>query len=421
MMNMNDTGLTAGKRQAFVWAWVIGTLFYFVEYAVRSSPAVMIPELERIFKVDAVGIGAIVVKYYFTYSVTSLVAGVALDRWGGKGVIATGSLILGIGSLLFAVPTVPAGDIGRLLQGAGSAFAFTGCVYLAAHGFSPKFLATAIGITQCLGMLGGSAGQFVTGPLISAGFPVSSFWIVIGIASVVIAVLLYLTTPKETVQLHLQGRRVSILAPYRIVFTNVQSYLSGVLSGFLFAPTTIFAMTWGVAFLKQDLHFSNQTAVVACAMVPLGWVVGCPLAGWISDRMGKRKPVLIVGIVIMFVAFAQFVYLPALLPCWLTLAVFGIASGVAMIPYSIIKEANPDEVKGSATGGINFLVFGVTSILGPVFAAYFGKTLFTASDSMGHFRHAGSFFIVVILLAFVLSLVIGETGGGTGLKKVKVS
>ena len=31
-----------------------------------------------------------------------------------------------------------------------------------------------------------------------------------------------------------------------------------------------------------------------------------------------------------------------------------------MIPYTMIKEGNPDEVKGSATGGINFITFGVT-------------------------------------------------------------
>ena len=41
-----------------------------------------------------------------------------------------------------------------------AAFAFVGAVYLASHGFSARYLATAIGVTQCLGMLGGSAGQF---------------------------------------------------------------------------------------------------------------------------------------------------------------------------------------------------------------------------------------------------------------------
>jgi hypothetical protein len=76
----------------------------------------------------------------------------------------------------------------------------------------------------------------------------------------------------------------------------------------------------------------------------------------------------------------------------------------------MIKEANPDEVKGSATGGINFITFGVTSCLGPVFAMYYGKSLAIATDHEGHFRSAGIFLIGVISLALVLSVIVKETG-----------
>ena len=40
-----------------------------------------------------------------------------------------------------------------------------------------------------------------------------------------------------------------------------------------------------------------------------------------------------------------------------------------MIPYTIIKEANPDNVKGSATGAINFVVFSFSACLAPVFGS----------------------------------------------------
>ena len=410
MKDFSNSPGVESSRKAFVVAWIIATVFYFIEYAVRSSPAVMITQLEGVFHIDALALSAILVKYYFTYSITSLIAGVALDRWGGKSVIAFGSFILGIGCVLFAVPSVLSGDIGRLLQGAGSAFAFTGCVYLATHGFSAKFLATAIGITQCVGMLGGSAGQFVSGALINNGFSVESYWGIVGIASVVVAAFLYFVTPGQEKEQGSTVNRKGILVPYRVVFTNSQSYLSGILSGLLFAPTTIFAMTWGVAFLKEDLGFTNSAAVIACALVPLGWVIGCPLTGWWSDYIGKRKPVLTAGILVMLAAFGQLVYLPQILPVWLSLSVFGLASGVAMIPYSIIKEANPDEVKGSATGGMNFLVFGVTSLLGPFFGKHYGKTLQTASDHAAHFKAAGTFFIVTTIVALILSIIIRKPG-----------
>lgn len=152
------------RTRGFIIAWAFALMFYFLEYAVRSSPSVMIPELTNAFGTTALGIGSILGVYYYTYSTVSLVAGAALDRLGAKRSIPVGAAILGLGCLLFSVPAVIAGDVGRLLQGAGSAFAFTGGVYLAAHGFSPQRLATAVGVTQCLGMLGGSAGQFAVGP-----------------------------------------------------------------------------------------------------------------------------------------------------------------------------------------------------------------------------------------------------------------
>ena len=136
----------------------------------------MIPQLAKTFGVSALGVSDILGTYYYTYSTASLVAGILLDRLGAKYVVSTGMAILGFGCLLFMAPQEPAGYLGRLLQGAGSAFAFTGAVYLASHGLSAQRLATAIGVTQCVGMLGGTAGQIVVGRWIGDGLSVPQFW-----------------------------------------------------------------------------------------------------------------------------------------------------------------------------------------------------------------------------------------------------
>ena len=145
-------------------------------------------------------------------------------------------------------------------------------------------------------------------------------------------------------------------------------------------------------------------------MVSLGWVVGCPLLGWISDRMGRRKPAVSGGIAVMVACLAQLCFLPSLLPPLVTMLLLGIASGAAMIPYTIIKEANPDNVKGSATGGQNFITFGITAIIGPIFSSSYGKTLGSVTDHAAHFQQAVLFFLITTVLALVVSLFIGETG-----------
>jgi MFS family permease len=403
---------SASRTRAFQIAWGLAMCFYFLEYASRSAPAVMIPELTGAFGMTAVGVSAILGTYYYTYSVTSLIAGAALDRLGAKKAVPVGVFILAVGCLIFSIGTINAGYAGRLLQGAGSAFAFTGAVYLAVHGFSARWLATAIGVTQCVGMLGGSAGQFVVGPLLEKGLGWQTVWHWLGIASFAVGALLLLITPSEVHPQKAASRQASLLAPYKVVFSNPRSYLCGAVAGLLFVPTTIGDMTWGVAFFQRDRMFNFHDAVVTGSLVPLGWVVGCPVIGWLADRVGRRKPVLIGGAVGMLLSAALIgltkTHEPAVVGCFL----FGIFSGAAMIPYTIIKEVNPDEVKGSATGGINFLTFGVTALIGPLFADAFGKGITETHNHVTHFRDSVVFWMASIVLAILLSMFLPETGHG---------
>lgn len=396
------------KKYYFI-AWVFGLVFYFLDYVIRSAPAVMIPELVSNFNTTELKLISMVGTYYYTYSTCSLIAGIALDKFGGKRSVFAGTFILGIGCLLFLLSSQAAGITGRLLQGAGCAFAFPGCVYLASKGFSSKSFATAIGVTQCIGMLGGTAGQFVVGPWIKEGMNINTFWLWSGIITLITAIVLFFVIPRETKENDQEEKALGLLEPYKIVFRNPQSWLCGIISGLLFAPTTIFAMTWAVAFFQKDKGFEFSDAAMTSAMVAFGWVFGCPLLGFITDKIGLRKPVLAGGAILMILSLLQLVYLPDLYPAKFSMFILGIGSGAAMIPYSVIKEANPDYVKGSATGAINFITFGVTTLLNPVFSRWFGKSLGIEPGNI-HFQHSVLFWIAGIVLAIFISLLLRETG-----------
>jgi MFS family permease len=370
----------------------------------------MIQHLSLAFGINAIGLSGILGAYYYTFSTTCLIAGAALDRVGGKKAVPVGVFILAIGCLLFSLPMVSAGYAGRLLQGAGAAYAFTSAVYLAAHGFSRRWLATAIGVTQCFGMLGGFAGQFVVAHWLAHGVGWQTVWRWLAIASFVVGVLLLLITPFETRPPTAGSGWTSLLRPYSIVFRNPQSYLCGAVAGLLFVPTTIGDMTWGVAFFQRDRMFSYHDAVVMDSLVPLGWVLGCPLFGWLADFAGRRKPVLMGGAIAMLLSTAGVTFGTGHKAAATGNLIFGIASGAAMIPFIIMKEGNPDEVKGSATGSLNFFTFGVTALVGPIFADLLGKRLASSENRLAHFHASGVFWMVGIVVAILLSLLLRETG-----------
>jgi MFS family permease len=399
-------------RWPFIMAWACCVLFYFLQYALRSAPGVMVPELTTAFGLSALGVSALIGLYYYTYSTFAIVSGACFDRYGAKYVVPTGVVLVAGGAALFGLGIGSAAQAGRLLQGAGSAFAFTGAVYLAARGFPARYLATAIGFTQCFGMLGGASGQFVVAPLIHGALTWQQFWLASGAVAAIIAVIVVLVTPSgHATRTAAQGSIWSMFTPYKSVLTNPQSYLCGFAAGLLFLPTTIGDMIWGVSFLREGWHISYGEAVNRAAMVPLGWVIGCPLLGYLADRVGRRKPVLIGGAAVMLLMALVILYLPhGIMPPYLAGLLLGIGSGAAMIPYTIIKEVNADEVKGSATGAINFLVFTLSALMAPTYGWVLVKLSGGGTLGLEVFQKAGVIGVGGIILAIILALFIRETG-----------
>jgi hypothetical protein len=93
----------------------------------------------------------------------------------------------------------------------------------------------------------------------------------------------------------------------------------------------------------------------------------------------------------------------------------GLASGAAMLPYTVIKEANPPEVSGTATGVVNFLNFTFSALLGPVFG-WILRRVAGGSASMGleHYQTAFEPLLYGVAVAVVLVFFLRETGSAAG-------
>lgn len=401
-------------KPLFFLAWLLCAIFYFFQYAVRSAPGIMQQELTAAWGGNH--IGAMISAYYVAYAVMALVAGVLLDRYGPRHTIPYGIAVVGIGCLIFAQGSEAAGMAGFVLQAIGAIFAFIGSSYVAARYLPARMLAMFIGFTQCLGMAGAAFGSK---PVHMAIDPTGSFqiawqyiWIAFACTGFILAVATWIIMPREkgdSPSHHGPLSLTSLLHPFKIVFGNVQSWLAGIVGGLLFLPTTIGALVWATSFLHAGENMSMAAAATEASMVPIGWVIGCPLLGYIADKLGRRKPVLIVGALVMLAAGLTAIYVPpGTLPRFSVALVLGIASGAAMIPFSMMKEANPSQVKGTAAGVMNFLVFVTTGIMSP----FISRLMVPQGTPLTLHQFQDGFLPLVggVAVAIILSFFLHETG-----------
>ena len=119
---------------------------------------------------------------------------------------------------------------------------------------------------------------------------------------------------------------------------------------------------------------------------------------------------LLVGALVMLAAGLVAIYVPpGILPRYLVALTLGVASGAAMIPFTTMKEANPSQVKGTAAGVMNFLVFLTTGVMSP----FISRLMVPVNEpalTLAQFRQGFMPLVGGVILAIALSFFLRETG-----------
>lgn len=350
------------KRNRYLYAWIVwglGAIFYFYEFLLQVSPGVMVPELMQAFNVNAASLGHLTAFYFYAYAGMQIPVGVLLDKYGPRRLLSFAALVCMAGCLLFGYADgMSQAALGRFLIGFGSAFAAVGCMKLASNWFPLERFALLTGLLVTLGMLGAVGGETPLALLINMIDWRSSNILLGGIGGG-IALLIWLVvrdTPSGVQVATPAKTKTGLLSGLIHVIKSKQNWLAALYGGLMFAPTSAFGALWGVPFLMTKYGISRPAAAGMISMLFIGWAVGSPLTGWLSDYIHRRLPTMIAGTIGSLLIILGIIY--ATVPLVVMSALlffFGFFSSGFLPAFSIIREINHNHITATALGFMNML------------------------------------------------------------------
>ena len=350
------------------------TAGYFLSYFLRSANAVLAPDLQRDVGLGPADLGLMTSLFFAAYAAAQVPVGVALDRWGPRGV-AVSLMSLGVaGALLFAIGTsLPTLALGRMLLGVG-----TGSVLLAglkafalwwpAHRF-----ATISGVYFSAGSLGA---LLATSPLAwaNAAFGWRTTFVAAAAAVAAVTVLVWLRTPPAARRPSrpdagagvTPGTGATAPQPRGTSWALASIMLIGAAHT---GPVLAFQTLWGGPYLYGGYGVDAATAGRFLLALSLGVSAGYGSSGAMADRFGLRRVTLMSGVAFALVQLALAAAVPGVtslawvLPLY---ALLGFTGGYCVLALSNARALLGVTRSGRATGIVN------GASIGGVFAMQWG-------------------------------------------------
>lgn len=426
-MENNKVLFQHAKEKTTLFAWIVcglGALFYCYEYLLRIAPSVMSRDLMGAYNLDAAGFGHLVAYYYYIYTPMQIVVGIFMDRYGPRLLITLACLACAVGTYLFACSDIlMIAKLGRFLVGFGSAFAFVGALKLATIWQPPERFALVSGLITGLGNLGAVVGDiFLTLLVQRQGWRDTNMSS--AVFGIILAVIIVLIVRDSVSKATAAPREFKTTVAFSEVFVGLwaalkkpQIWKNGLMSGLFYIPTSAFAELWGIPYLEQARGLSEHEAAATVSMIFLGWVIGCPISGFISDRIKRRLAPLMFGALLGAIASAYIIYVPEISDGVLKLMFLflGLSGSVHVLVFAVGRESSPSNIAGTAIALTNTftMISGVIfqPIVGILLARQWGGQVVDGVHvySASNFQYALFVVPVGMALAFLVLCFMKET------------
>jgi len=409
------------KVLSYRWAvFGILALAYFFVYFHRMSTAVVSTDLQITFGVGAASIALLSSMYFYAYAIMQLPSGLLTDNLGPRKTVsifmviaAAGAILTGIASTFIMVTA------GRLLIGIGVAMVYIPTMKVLAAWYRKNEFASLSGILLAVGNLGAlSAAAPLALMLDALGW--QQVFIILGVITLVLAVLAWIIIRDRPSDMNLPSiqeieaeetgepvpeakttEKIPMGKALKMIFgAGMKFWPLAIWFFFMYGSIMVYQGLWAGPFYHDILGWDKATYGLVLTFIGIGMILGCPTAGYISDKILKsRKRVLIIGTVAFTIIWA-IIWITAgqitSAEAYMTINfMFGFFGGFFIVSFAQIKELFPITIVGTSTAALNIFPFAGAAILQQV------SGLMLTSRSLESYQNVWLLMLMCMVMATV--------------------
>lgn len=347
---------TLPRRRWLVWG--VAVVAYVVAVVGRSSLAATGVAAAERFDVSSGVLSLLAVFSLAVYAALQIPAGVLVDRFGPRTLIASGAVLVAVGQAVLAVSTsMPVAVLGRVLTGAGDAVTFVSVLRLVPTWFAPREVPVVNQLSGILGQLGQVVSAVPLAVLVLDVGWTPAYLAASGLALAVVVAVLAVLRPGPLAEpvagVPATGDRAGPGEVWRSPGTRL-AFWCHLASPF---PGNVAGLLWGFPYLAAGEGLATGTArTLVAAVVGTNLVLG-PLFGAVAGRVPHRRVQLIAAaVVLQALAWSVVVLWPGPAPLGLLVAlvvVLGTGGPASLVAFDVARSAVAPERIGRASGVVN--------------------------------------------------------------------
>lgn len=336
---------------------VIFFLGWVVIYAGRSVLSPIVGELQTAFGLSKAETGGIMSLFFLAYTLLQIPSGILGDKIGRKRVLVTGFTLYAIFiASVYFVPSFAVFLFLWILAGAAQ-----GCYYgpqyaLSSEAIPKKWITVGSAIIGSGMSFGIAMGYYLSSVMVSVYHTSWKMPFVLVAIPIVIVTLLMLFFVRERItpvnaansQMAPKGNFADLFKNRNLVLAYITIFCS--IYGFFVI------ITWLPNYLEAERGMDKIEASQIASIVPWISIIGTILCSYVSDKLGRRKPVVLFMMPLSLVAIFGIVYSDSYAVLIAVLILYGFIGKISLNPVliALVADNAPRASLSTAFGLYNF-------------------------------------------------------------------